>query len=150
MIAVVDETGRRVYNSPAYQRILGYSTAELRTLHAGPNSPRRRQRVLEASHKARSTGQGQRLEYRIRHKDGSWRILESTASVFAIKKGRRQVVMSIVTLLNAIARKMLLAHNALHGWPHQSAGTVLFFPRSPAARIALSKRYPNYKFAVLS
>src|SRR6266852_8038755 len=78
MIAVVDETGRRIYNSPAYERILGYSTADLKNTSALEQiHPDDRQRVLEASHKARSTGQGQRLEYRIRHKDGSWRTLES-------------------------------------------------------------------------
>src|SRR2546422_7856362 len=88
MIAVVDETGRRIYNSPAYERILGYSTDELRTTSALEQiHPDDRQRVMEASHKARSTGQGQRLEYRIRHKDGSWRILESTASVVRNEKG---------------------------------------------------------------
>jgi PAS domain S-box-containing protein len=29
MIALVDVKGRRLYNSPAYKRILGYSAAEL-------------------------------------------------------------------------------------------------------------------------
>ncbi len=29
MIALVDMKGRRLYNSPAYKRILGYSAAEL-------------------------------------------------------------------------------------------------------------------------
>ena len=42
--------------------------------------PDDRARVLEAAEKARNTGRGERLEYRIRHKDGSWRFIESTAS----------------------------------------------------------------------
>ena len=82
MIAVIDGNGQRLYNSPAYQKILGYGPEEL----AGTSSmdqihPDDRARVLESSAKARSTGRGERLEYRIRHKDGSWRVLESTASV---------------------------------------------------------------------
>ena len=31
MIGVVDTEGRRLYNSPAYQRVLGYTTEELKT-----------------------------------------------------------------------------------------------------------------------
>src|SRR5712691_10016872 len=78
MIAVVDGAGQRIYNSPAYERILGYSTADLKTTSALEQiHPDDRQRVLEASHKARSTGQGQRLESRLRHQDGSWRLLRS-------------------------------------------------------------------------
>ncbi|MGC2182200.1 MAG: PAS domain S-box protein, partial [Terriglobales bacterium] len=77
MIAVVDVDGNRLYNSPAYEKILGYSQEELKStssieqVHTGD-----RQRLLEAAEKARRTGRGERLEYRIRHKDGSWRILE--------------------------------------------------------------------------
>src|SRR6266404_6652216 len=76
MIAVVDGTGKRIYNSPSYHNVLGYSAEELKTTSSIDQiHPDDRQRVLEAAHKARSTGQGERLEYRIRHKDGSWRIL---------------------------------------------------------------------------
>src|SRR6202022_1585505 len=81
MIGVVDGSGQRIYNSPAYQRILGYSAAELQTTSSIEQiHPDDRPRVLEAAHKARLTGQGERLEYRIRHKDGSWGILESPPS----------------------------------------------------------------------
>ncbi len=91
MIAVVDGAGQRIYNSPAYQHVLGYSAEELRTTSSIEQiHPDDRQRVLEAAHKARSTGQGQRLEYRIRHKDGSWRILESTASAVRDAKGKTE------------------------------------------------------------
>jgi len=81
MIALVDVKGRRLYNSPAYKRVLGYSAAELgetsafEQIHADD-----RFRVLEAAREARETGIGRRLEYRIKHKDGTWRVLESLAS----------------------------------------------------------------------
>jgi len=67
MIALVDVKGNRVYNSPAYKRILGYSAAELGEtwafdqIHADD-----RFKVLEAAREARSTGVGRKLEYRIR------------------------------------------------------------------------------------
>jgi hypothetical protein len=47
-------------------------------------------RVLEAAEKARNTGRGERLEYRIRHKDCSWRFLESTASVIRGLEGESE------------------------------------------------------------
>ena len=150
MIAVVDETGRRIYNSPAYERILGYSTDELRTTSALEQiHPDDRQRVLEASHKARSTGQGQRLEYRIRHKDGSWRILESTVSVVRNEKG--ETVRLVIVNRDISERKRaeeMLAHNALHDGLTNLPNRALFLDRLQRA-FALSKRHPNYKFAVL-
>src|SRR6202158_4085303 len=80
MIAVVDSDGRRLYNSPSYEKVLGYSAEEVRSSSFDQIHPDDRQRVLEAAEKARVTGRGERLEYRIRHEDGSWRVLESTVS----------------------------------------------------------------------
>src|SRR2546430_4907099 len=88
MIALVDVKGRRLYNSPAYKKILGYSSAELGESSAFEQiHPDDRFRVLEAAREARETGIGKRLEYRIRHKDGSWRVLESLASTIRNDKG---------------------------------------------------------------
>src|SRR5208337_199299 len=84
MIALVDVKGRRLYNSPAYKRILGYSPAELSETSAFEQiHPDDRFKVLEAARDARSTGLGKSLEYRIRHKDGTWRVLESIASTIS-------------------------------------------------------------------
>jgi PAS domain S-box-containing protein len=81
MIAVIDADGHRLYNSPAYKTVLGYCPEELdESSSIDQIHPLDRQRVLEAAGKVRTTGHGERLEYRMRHKDGSWRILESTAS----------------------------------------------------------------------
>lgn len=88
MIALVDVKGRRLYNSPAYKRILGYSPAELsETSSFEQIHPDDRLRVLEAAREARESGVGKRLEYRIKHKDGSWRVLESIASTIRNPKG---------------------------------------------------------------
>src|SRR6266403_940236 len=82
MIAVVDMEGNRLYNSPSYHKVLGYTDEELR----GSSSfdqihPEDRNRVRDAAIEAQRTGVGKPLEYRIRHKDGTWRVLESNASV---------------------------------------------------------------------
>src|ERR1700757_4300379 len=88
MIALVDVKGRRLYNSPAYKRVLGYSPAELsETSSFEQIHPEERMRVLEAAREARESGVGRRLEYRIKHKDGSWRVLESVASTVRDAKG---------------------------------------------------------------
>jgi len=93
MIAVVDGDGKRLYNSPAYQKVLGYSPEELSSSSSADQiHPSDSARVVEAAAKARSTGRGQRLEYRMRHKDGSWRILESTASPIQNAAGSERVV----------------------------------------------------------
>lgn len=89
MIAVVDAEGHRLYNSPAYQRVLGYSPEELRlTSSLEQIHPDDRSLVQEAAKEALSTGVGRRIEYRMRHKDGSWCALESTASTILDSDGK--------------------------------------------------------------
>src|SRR3989454_8081729 len=88
MIAVVDLEGRRLFNSLSYQRILGYSPEELKQSSSFDQiHPGDRERIKEAAREARRTGVGCDLEYRIRHKDGSLRVLESTSSVIRNSKG---------------------------------------------------------------
>jgi len=88
MIAVVDSKGRRVYNSPAYQKILGYTADELKdTSPFEQIHPADRPKVIAAAAKAQRTQGGQTVEYRMRHKDGSWRVLESTASTALNNRG---------------------------------------------------------------
>jgi two-component system, cell cycle sensor histidine kinase and response regulator CckA len=82
MIAVVDMEGHRLYNSPSYNKVLGYTEEELKSSSSFDQIHQDdRNRVREAAMEARATGVGRPLEYRMRHKDGTWRVLESTASV---------------------------------------------------------------------
>ena len=88
MIAVVDMEGRRIYNSLAYQKVLGYSPEELKNSSGFEQiHPEDRTKVQEAAREASRTGHGKTLEYRIRRKDGAWRVLESTSSVILGSKG---------------------------------------------------------------
>ncbi len=89
MIAVVDPSGKRIYNSPSYQRILGYANDELEATSAFEQvHPDDRQLVVDAAAEARRSGVGRRIEYRMRHKDGNWVYLESTASPVINAKGQ--------------------------------------------------------------
>ena len=91
MIGVVDASGNRIYNSRSYTRVLGYDENELKSSSAFDQIHiDDRARVREAADEARRTGVGKTLEYRIRHKDGTWRVLESTASVIRTPAGDTQ------------------------------------------------------------
>ncbi len=88
MIAVLDPEGRRLYTSPSYERILGYPPEEIeKTSLFEQVHPEDRELVEEAMLEAR-TGGGRRYEYRIRHRDGTWRLLESTASMIQGEDGK--------------------------------------------------------------
>jgi PAS domain S-box-containing protein len=150
MIAVIDVAGNRLYNSPAYQKVLGYSSEELKATSAVDQiHPEDRQRVLEAAEKARLTGRGERLEYRIHHKDGTWRILESVATAIPNEKGETQKLVIVNRDITDRKRaEEALAHNALHDTLTNLPNRSLFLDRVRHV-LALSQRHTSYKFAVL-
>jgi PAS domain S-box-containing protein len=106
MIAVVNADGTRAYNSPSYERLLGYSPEELRgtvafeQIHADD-----RAKVIEAAEEAKRSGHGKRVEYRMCHKDGSWVSLESTASV--VRDSNGQVQKLVIVNRDITERKQL-------------------------------------------
>ena len=88
LIAIVDMTGKRIYNSLSYERVMGYTPQELQSSSAFEQiHPDDRERVKKAAEVAKRSGTGETLEYRIRHKNGSWLVLESTSSVIMNAKG---------------------------------------------------------------
>jgi len=150
LIAVVDAEGRRLYNSPSYQTILGYSPEELKTTRGLDQiHPDDRERVKAAAEKARITGRGKRLEYRIRHKDGSWRILESTAST--VRNAQDEIEKVVIVNRDISDRKRaeeLLEFNALHdGLTHLPNRT--HFLKQLERAFTFSKRHDEFTFSVL-
>jgi len=105
MIAVMDSDGNRVYASPSFEKVLGYSNSELLGPALDYIHPDDRTLVDEAATEARQTGFGRRIEYRMRHKDGTWRYLESMAS--AIRNEQSQVEKLVVVNRDITARRRL-------------------------------------------
>lgn len=150
MIAVIDRQGRRVYNSPAYEKVLGYSGHELAATSSMEQiHPEDRSRVQEAAEKAYLTGRGERLEYRILHKDGTWRVLESTSNTIPGKNGE---IEGLVVVNRDISERKhaeeLLEHRAFHDGLTNLPNRALLLDRLQRA-IAVSKRHRDFRFAVL-
>lgn len=150
MIAVVDTSGERLYNSPAYERVLGYTAAELGS-HSALDwiHPADRPLVRQAAEKAQRTGRGETLEYRMRHKDGSWRVLESTAS--AVYGASGDIEKLVVVNRDITDRKRveeMLAHHTLHDVLTNLPNRSLFLDRLQRA-VTRARRRAGYSFAVL-
>jgi len=126
MIAVVDLDGRRIFNSISYQKILGYSPEELQESSGFEQiHPDDRERVKNAAKEARQTGAGTILEYRFRHKNGDWMVLESVASVIRNKNGEPEklvVVNRDITerkkAQEALSRSEASFRSLVEGAPH--------------------------------
>jgi PAS domain S-box-containing protein/diguanylate cyclase (GGDEF)-like protein len=150
MIALVEVTGKRLYNSPAYEKVMGYSPKELAaTASLEQVHPQDRELVIEAAKQARLTGVGKRLDYRMRHKSGSWRVLESTANPIRDRKG--QVTHLVIVNRDITERKRMeqqLEHNSMHDALTGLPNRTLFLDRLQRATDR-AKRYPDFKFAVL-
>lgn len=150
MIAVIDRQGNRLYNSPSYEKVLGYSQADLQAQSSFEQiHPADRARVTQVAEKTWVTGRGETLDYRMRHKDGSWRVLESTASLIHDSNGEieKMVIVNRDITVRKRAQEML-AHNAFHDVLTNLPNRALFLDRLQHA-IIRSRRHPDYRFAVL-
>ena len=150
MIALVDTKGQRLYNSPSYYRILGYSSRELaQTSSFEQIHPDDRFKVLEASRDARATGVAKSMQYRLRHRNGTWRTLESTAST--IKNDRGEVEKLVIINRDVTERvnaEEKLAHNILHDSLTDLPNRRFFLDRLQRC-FAQSNRDQEFRYSVL-
>ena len=83
LIMIVDARGTRIYSSPAYERLLGFSREESRGTPAFEHvHPEDKEFVIAATRRTIERGGRQSLEFQMRHKDGSWRTMESHSVPF--------------------------------------------------------------------
>lgn len=126
VITVLDKDGVILYESPAIERVLGYRTEDLLGksvfdfVHPGDRKRVRKEALtmLEGVKPSRP------LQYRFRHKDGSWRFLESVASNLLEDPGVRGAVVNtrdITDRKNLEERLEYLAfHDPLTGLANRS------------------------------
>ncbi len=98
IITIVDESAVVLYGSPSVERVLGYAPEDLvGRVAAGLIHPEDRRRVLEAHLAAvRDPGTAQRgVEFRFRHRDGSWRVLEALGSVLQYRSAGPRLVLTL-------------------------------------------------------
>ncbi len=99
VVKVLDPDGTLRYASPAFGRVFGHDpgevVGEMNVLdHVHPEDL---PRVVEETEKATSVGGtvSNRVEYRFRHKDGSWRWVESVGTYLLDDPAVRGVVVSV-------------------------------------------------------
>jgi len=96
LIAVVDREGTIQYQSPSVSRILGHAVAEM----AGHKleefvPPEDHGKVQEFIRQALAdTEETKSVEFRVRHRDGSWHILQSLGRSLTDRAGERQLVVN--------------------------------------------------------
>jgi PAS domain S-box-containing protein len=87
LIAVIDRSGRRLYNSPSYRHSLGTHAGLEGTLSFEEIHPDDKERIRRVFQQTLATGVGQRAEYRLQLPDGSVRHIESQGSVIRDEAG---------------------------------------------------------------
>jgi PAS domain S-box-containing protein len=95
LIAVVNLDGKRVYNSPSYDRILEDPEVLMGTDSFADIHPEDRQKIKELFFKTIRTGIGQHAEYRLMDKDGETRYIESRGDIIRDANGTPQKVMIV-------------------------------------------------------
>jgi len=96
IITVLDTNGTINYESPSVERVLGYKPKDL----IGKNAfelihPEDLAGVMGSIAKGiQNPGSAQSTEYRFKHKDGSWRILESVGKIIIDNAGTTEIIIN--------------------------------------------------------
>ena len=96
VVTILDPGGVVLYQSPSIEELLGYGPDELLGKHAlgyvHPEDARAVSGILWEA--LRTRGESALVEYRFRHKDGSWRYLESVGSMLSGGEGPASILLN--------------------------------------------------------
>jgi two-component system NtrC family sensor kinase len=91
LIAIIDGEGKWIYRSPSFQRLLGYTADELAAFSAFELvHPDDRTATTAVMRECAQRGVNLTCEFRIRHKDGAWLVMESHAGPFRDASGETE------------------------------------------------------------
>ncbi len=133
-----------------YETNLGYSPEELKGSWAFEQiHVEDRERVMSAAEEARRSGTGRRMGYRVRPKNGGWRIPESTAS--PIRNQNNEIDKFVIVNRDITDRKEVeqklqhsVTRDSLTDLPNRHS-----FIECLQRAFDRARKAPNYKFAVL-
>ncbi|MGI9295953.1 MAG: PAS domain S-box protein, partial [Pseudomonadales bacterium] len=110
IITVLDQEGNIVYSSPASQRVTGFAPATVVNMKVLDRvHPDDHDAVLEIIKRGfKQPGSSHSMTFRVRHRDGSWRYLESVGSAFISADNRLRAVINSRDVTDRIATEALL------------------------------------------
>ncbi|HLF87894.1 MAG TPA: HD domain-containing phosphohydrolase [Anaerolineales bacterium] len=113
-IVLVAEDGKIKYVSPSTQRIMGYIPEDIVDREPGElTHPEDLPKVLALlNDMMQQPGQVMTSQYRFRHKDGSWRWVESTISNLLAEKSVEALVFNYRDITNRKAAEARISHEA--------------------------------------
>ncbi|HKI05636.1 MAG TPA: EAL domain-containing protein [Thermoanaerobaculia bacterium] len=150
LISILDAGGTVRYESPSHQRVLGLAPEE----HTGRGMlelvhPSDRPAVEESLlHLVENPDAIPTLEYRLLHRDGSWRTLESTASNLLGQPAVAGIVLNSHDITDRKRAEEKLLHDALHDELTGLPNRALFMDRLRQS-MDRSRREPERLTAVL-
>jgi len=113
LIAVLDQDGNRLYNSPSYQKSLGDSGSIEGTNSFKEIHPEDKEKIRGIFQETLRTGRGQRAEYRMLLTDGSVRHIESQGSAVRDETGRPVKVIVVSRDITDRKQQMEVLENTL-------------------------------------
>jgi diguanylate cyclase (GGDEF)-like protein/PAS domain S-box-containing protein len=116
MISILDAGGTVRYQSPSTIRLLGYEPDERIGSHGFDRIHPEDRPELETLFRrlVDEPGESVRAEYRVRHGDGSWRVLESKVTNLLENPAVRGVVLNSRDVTDRKEAEARLVHDALH------------------------------------
>ncbi len=113
-ITVIDAEGRVRYASPAQQRMLGYQQAVGLSMFARVHPDEAPRLPLLFEQVRMNPAKPITVEIRAQHVDGSWRVIEATATNLLDNPAVRGIVVNSHDITERKAAEALLLHNAFH------------------------------------